>query len=318
MKNLLTGIIILTLLFGFVFLSLPSRDLNKNSTRVAILIPGSVEFFSVQKQGLNQAAEKFGLQIIYADAEWDAGKQLSQVENFISMKVDLILLCSVDNLALLRAAPLAQKAGIPLMTFSNTIGGHPQGKHHGVIAHIGRNEEKSGEMLAQMLEKIFGKKAIKILLIQGSPGTSAQRMREKGFSRIARQHKNWEIVSNSYVTGWTKEGALNSVEDFLQTGKKADVIVTQWWTASIAAAMALKEKDVHGIKVIGLEFSKGLVPYLESGEVEISTYFSIKEEGFKAVETAGLYLKKREVPNFIEIIPTWVTGKNLSQFEPEL
>ena len=318
MKNILIGTTILTLLFGLVFLSLPSKNLNQNSTKVAVLIPGSVEFFSVQKQGLNRAAEKFGLQIIYADAEWDAGKQLSQVENFISMKVDLILICSVDNLALVRAAPLAEKAGIPLMTFSNTIGEHPHGKYPGVIAHIGRNEEKSGEMLARMLENIFETNAINILMIQGSPGTSAQRMREKGFSRIARQHRNWKIVSNNYVNGWTKEGALNAVEDFLQTGEKADVIVTQWWEASIAASMALKEKNVHGLKIIGLEFSKGLIPYLQSGDVEISTYFSIKEEGFKAAETAGLYLRKREIPNFVEIIPTWVTGKNFNQFEPEL
>ncbi len=44
-------------------------------TDVAVLLPGTVEFFSVQRVGLDAAAKEFGLNLIYADAEWDAGKQ---------------------------------------------------------------------------------------------------------------------------------------------------------------------------------------------------------------------------------------------------
>ncbi len=318
MKNLPVAIITLTFLFALIFLTKPSSNSDKSKFQVAVLIPGTVEFFAVQKKGLNEAAEKYGLNLIYADAEWEPAKQLAQVENFIARKVDLILLCSVDNLALQRAVPLTQKAGIPLMTFSNTIGEDPNGLYEGVIAHIGRDEVKSGVLLGEMVEALAKNKPVKIVLVQGAPGTSAQRMREKGFKDILEKHADWEVVFNHFVPGWTKEGALNGVQDFLQTGKKTDIVVAQWWTGAIAAAMALKEKKKTDVEVVGLEYSKELIPYLKSGEVAMSTYFSIKEEGFKAAETAGLFLNKREIPKFVEIVPTIVNKQNVNRFKAEL
>ncbi len=318
MKNLPVALVTLTFLFALIFWSKPSNDIDKSKFQVAVLIPGTVEFFAVQKKGLNEAAAQYGLNLIYADAEWEPAKQLAQVENFIASKVDLILLCSVDNLALQRAVPLTKSAGIPLMTFSNTIGEDRHGAYEGVVAHIGRDEVKSGVMLAEMMESHFENEPLKIALVQGAPGTSAQRMREQGFMSVLHKHKNWEIVFNHFVPGWTKEGALNGVQDFLQTGKEVDVIAAQWWTGAIAAVMALKEKQTMSVKVVGLEFSKELVPYLKSGEVATSTYFSIQEEGFKAVETAGLFLNKREIPKFVEIISIPVSKENVHNFKAEL
>ncbi len=318
MKNLPIAFITIAFLFALIFWTKPSSNSDNSKFQVAVLIPGTVEFFAVQKKGLNEAAKQFDLNLIYADAEWEPAKQLAQVENFIARKVDLILLCSVDNLALQRAVPLTKKAGIPLMTFSNTIGEDPHGLYEGVIAHIGRDEVKSGVLLGEMVDGITKDMSVKIVLVQGAPGTSAQRMREKGFMEVMQKHNNWEIIFNHFVPGWTKEGALNGVQDFLQTGKKFDVVVAQWWTGAIAAAMALKEKKTLGVKVFGLEYSRELIPYLKSGEVAMSTYFSIKEEGYKAVETAGLFLNKREIPKFVEIVPTIVNQQNVNRYEAEL
>ena len=147
-------LLILSFLFGLVFWVKPPI-IQKSKFNIGVLIPGSVEFFAVQKKGLDKAAQEYGLNLIYADAEWDVAKQLAQVENFISRKVDLILICSVDNQTLKSVVPRIQKANIPLITFSNTIGNHPRGVYPGVIAHVGRDEVKSGEMLARMVEKLF-------------------------------------------------------------------------------------------------------------------------------------------------------------------
>ncbi len=119
------------------------------------------------------------------------------------------------------------------------------------------------------------------------------------------------------IPGWTKEGALSAMEDFLQTGKQVDIVVTQWWTAGIAAAMALKEKGNNSY-VVSLEYTKEIIPYIRSGEIDITTYFSIVEEGYRAAEAAGKYLKGETVPEFVEILPVWVTSENVDKFEPEM
>ena len=288
------------------------------ATDVAVLLPGTVEFFSVQRRGLDAAAQEFGLNLIYADAEWDAGKQLSQVENFIARKVDLVLLCAADNMALRTAVTRCNEANIPIITFTNSIGTDPEGKYPGVISHIGRSEIGSGVVQAEFVEKLFGNASIDIILIEGNPGTTAQRMREEGFISIANKYPNLKIIEKRPIDGWTKEGTLAFMEAFLQSGRNVDVIACQWWSGAIAASMALKERGISDVYVLGLEYARELVPYIESGDVYATTYFSVVEEGYKAVEAAHKYLTGQEVPKFVEIKQIIVTKDNVKEFEPEM
>ena len=126
------------LAFGF------AESKGAKTFEVAVSLPGSVEFFSVERKGMDKAAAEFGIKLTYSDAEWDAGKQLSQVENFAAKKVDLILLCAADNQALLPAVKVCKDAKIPLITFTNVVGPNPDGTLDGVVSYIGTNEVTIG------------------------------------------------------------------------------------------------------------------------------------------------------------------------------
>lgn len=286
---------------------------------VAVSFPGSVEFFSVQKKGMDKAAEEFGITLSYGDAEWDAGKQLNQVENFVAKGVDLLLLCAVDNEALIPAVDICQEAGVPLITFTNAVGPNPDGQYEGVISFIGTNEVKVGELLGKMAEQLLGDNDANIVLIEGTPGTPPQRMRTEGFKAVVNQHDNWEIVYSQAIPGWTKEGALAAMEAFLQTGQEVDLVACHWHAAASAAAVALQEAGYEGdVAVIGLEFSKELVPEIKNGNVDMTSNYSIEEVGYKAVETAVKHLNGEEVPAFVEIAPYIVDKDNVDSIVPEL
>ncbi len=310
---------VLTLLiFSFVFVSLSVSFAQEKPLEVAVLLPGSVEFFSVQRRGIDQAAKDFGLNITYADAEWDAGKQLSQVENFIVKKVDAVMLCAADNMALIPAVKLCNDANIPLISFTNCLGTDTEGKFPGVVSFIGRSEVGAGIIQGEMAEQLLGDKEANIVLIEGNPGTTAQRMREEGFLKVAEKHPNWTIVEKRPIEGWTKEGSLAFMEAFLQSGRKVDLVSCQWWSGAIAAAMALENAGVTGVYVTGLEYARELVPYISDGVVTASTYFSVVEEGYKAVEVTAKHLKGEAVPQFVEIKHIIVTKDNVADFEPEM
>ena len=70
--------------------------------------------------------------------------------------------------------------------------------------------------------------------------------------------------------------------------------------------------------VTGLEYAKELVPYIKEGRVTGSTYFSVVEEGYKAVETTAKYLNGETVPSFVEIKHIIVTKNNVDKFVPEM
>ncbi len=114
-----------------VFLAAGALAAQAKKLEIAVCLPGSVEFFAVQRKGMDQAAAKYNLTLTYADAEWDAGKQLNQVENFVAKKVAAIMLCARDPQALLPAVKMCKNAGIPLITFTNTLGPDPKGAYPG-------------------------------------------------------------------------------------------------------------------------------------------------------------------------------------------
>lgn len=317
MKKYFKLVVLIMVMTGLILASF-SVSFAQKKYEVAVLLPGTVEFFSVMRRGIDKAAEDYNLDIIYADAEWDAGKQLSQVENFIVKKVDAIMLCAADNIALLQGVKLCNDAGIPLISFTNSLGTDPEGKYPGVVSYIGRSEIAAGIIQGEMAELLLGDKEASIVLIEGNPGTAPQRMREEGFLKVAAKHPNWTIVEKRPIEGWTKEGALAFMEAFLQSGRKVDLVSCQWWSGAIAAAMALDEAGVTGVYVTGLEYAKELVPYIEEGKVTASTYFSVVEEGYKAAETTAKYLNGEKVPLFVEIKHIIVTKDNVDKFIPEM
>ncbi len=317
MKKYFKLFVLVMVMTGLILASF-SVSFAQKKYEVAVLLPGTVEFFSVERRGIDKAAEEYDLDIIYADAEWDAGKQLSQVENFIVKKVDAIMLCAADNMALLPAVKLCNDANIPLISFTNSLGTDTEGKYPGVVSYIGRSEISAGIILGEMAELLLGDKEASIVLIEGNPGTTPQRMREEGFLKVAAKHPNWTIVEKRPIEGWTKEGALAFMEAFLQSGRKVDLISCQYWVFATAAAKALEEAGVTGVYVTGLEYAKELVPYIEEGKVTASTYFSVVEEGYKAAETTAKYLNGEKVPLFVEIKHIIVTKDNVDKFIPEM
>ncbi len=308
------------LVFGLAFGFAGGAGPEKKTFEVAVSFPGSVEFFSVEKKGMDDAAAKYGLKLTYADAEWDAGKQLSQVENFVAKKVDLLLLCAADNQALIPAVKRCNDAKIPLMSFTNVVGPRPDGIFEGVISYIGSNEVSNGKLLGKMAEKALGNNAANIVLIEGTPGTPPQRQRTEGFKSVVDKHPNWKIVYSQAIPGWTKEGSLAAMEAFLQTGQRVDLVTCQWYAAATAAAQALKEKgyDRNKVFIVSLEYAKEMEPYIRDGTVDMTTNDSIANMGFRAVEIAAKYLKGEKVPAFVELSPVVVSKENVDSIKPEL
>ncbi|MDR1611707.1 MAG: sugar ABC transporter substrate-binding protein [Planctomycetota bacterium] len=293
---------------------------GERKPRAAVSLPGSVEFFMVQRKGMDRAAGDLGIDLVYADAEWDPGKQLNQVEDFVAQRVDILLLCSADNMALLPAVEMCNRAGIPLITFTNVLGPNPDGSLEGVVSFIGINDNTMGEMMGEMAEKLLGDRGTAAIVhIEGTPGTSAQRMRTAGFNSILAKHPGWKVVYSQAIAGWTKEGALSAVEAFLRTGQDVDLISCQWHAAASAAAEALAEAGVDKkVYVTGLEYSRETVPYIKNGMIDMTTDASISGIGYQVIEAAAKTLKGEKIPAVIDITPIIVDKSNVDAVKPEL
>jgi ABC-type sugar transport system substrate-binding protein len=83
-----------------------------------------------------------GIEVIVADAQGDATKQVNQIENFTTMGVDAIIVMAVDPKGVTSVIEDAQKAGIKVMVAGGDTGSYD------AIMHT--DQQAMGAMIAQM------------------------------------------------------------------------------------------------------------------------------------------------------------------------
>ena len=64
---------------------------------------------------MREKAKELGVEIQFEDASGDIGKQLNQIQNFITQGMDAIIINPVDTMATPKMTELVTKAGIPLV-----------------------------------------------------------------------------------------------------------------------------------------------------------------------------------------------------------
>lgn len=289
---------------------------SKDEYTIAVLLPGPTGYFVATKEGVDAAAAENDVTIEYADAEWDAGKQLSQAEDFITKGVDLIALCCVDSASAEKIVKSAQEAEIPILAFCNGIGDKENGEYEGLVTYVGQNEVNTGKVTGEIAKELLGEKGGKAILIEGVPGTTPQINRKKGLEQ-ALEGSGIEIVYNQ-TSNWEKEEALRIVEDVIQKGTEFDIVICQDDNSATGAGQALEEAGLKDeVFVTGLGGSKDGLQAIKDGLVDGTTYMSAVEEGKLAIETAVKYLNGGQVAAVTEIKQVEVTKDNVDDFQGE-
>jgi inositol transport system substrate-binding protein len=73
------------------------------------------QFLVKVRQAMTEKAKELGVQIQFVEAQGDIGKQLSQIQNYITQKMDAIIVNPVDTTATPKMTKLVTEAGIPLV-----------------------------------------------------------------------------------------------------------------------------------------------------------------------------------------------------------
>lgn len=167
-------------------------DSGENGTKqVAVLFPGGVKFFADQRKYMEFEAAKRGIELTVFDAGWSTRKQVEQFDLAVNSGVQAIALCAADNK--ISGILTDRVTGVKLITFTNSLGNDRLGRFPGVLAHVGRDEVKSGLLLAEQVRALEIPNP-RIVFIQGSEGTTPQLFREAGFLAIAKRNPDCDML----------------------------------------------------------------------------------------------------------------------------
>lgn len=185
-------------------------------------------FFVAMGKGAEEAGKELGAEVIVESAEYDLAKQTSQIENFITQKVDVILLNAVDTKGIAAAVQQAKDAGIPVIAVDVNAEG-------GVDATVTSDNYQAGQLAGEYVIEQLGGKG-NIVIIDGPP-VSAVADRIQGFEDAIKD-SDIKVVAKQNGEG-NREKALTVMESILQANP----------SGSIQAVFAINDPEAIGVEI---------------------------------------------------------------------
>jgi len=130
-------------------------------------------FYQQLEGAMRQQAAKDGITLRVQSAENDLGAQNSQMDDFITQKVDAIVVCPVDSASIVGAITRANRAKIPVFTADIASDGGD------VVCHVASDNVAGGRLAGEYLVKALNGKG-KVVIIDFPLVTSVQD-RTRGF-----------------------------------------------------------------------------------------------------------------------------------------
>ena len=247
-------------------------------------------FFVTLNEGAKEKAAELGASLTIIDAQDNAAKQASDVEDLIQQGVDLIMINPTDSEAVVSAVQSANNAGIPVITVDrNAEGGE-------VLSHIASDNAAGGELAAEYLVELIGE-GTKVAELEGISGSSAARDRGAGFNLIAAEQL--DVVSKQTANFNRSEG-LTVMENILQGYPDIKGVFAHNDEMALGALEAIKVSG-KDIVVIGFDATDDAVNSVENGELAGTVAQKPELIGQTAIETAVQALEGNDVEDFIPV-----------------
>lgn len=241
-KLFLTSITILISLF-FFSCSNNNKPAGAKTIGVSLLTRGHI-FYRDLEDGLKAEADKYGYQLIIASADFDLNKQISQVEDFVSRKVDAIIVCPVDSKGVGSAIEEANKAGIPVFTADIAA---EQGN---VVSHIASDNVAGGRLAGEFLAKAL--KGQGNIAIINQPAITSVLDRVQGFKEAISKYPGIKIVADVNGQG-VRDRSLQAAADVLQSHPELNGIFGINDDSALGALDAVKQFNRKGISIVGYD-----------------------------------------------------------------
>ncbi|CAN7217221.1 substrate-binding domain-containing protein [Caballeronia sp. dw_19] len=259
----------------------------------ASLLTQQHPFYVELANAMKAEAAKDHAQIDIAIANQDLSKQIADVQDFVTKKVDVIVISPVDSKGVKAAVLTAQRAGIPVITVDISAQGVE------VASHIATDNYAGGLQAGALMCKVLGGKG-KVGVID-YPTVQSVIDRVTGFKKALEACPDVKIVA--IQPGITRADALSAAQNMLQANPDLAGIFGFGDDAAMAAAVAGKSAGNH-VKVIGFDGMPEARAAVDKNPNFVGVIRQYPDKmGALAVDTAVKVAEKQPVPKLQPVTP---------------
>jgi ribose transport system substrate-binding protein len=247
-----------------------------------------------QTKSLRDEAAKQGVSLVVTDAQGQTSKQVSDVEDLIARRVNVILLAPREYQGLAPALEAAKRAQIPVILVDREAAGKPG---EDFVTFLGSNFVEQGRRAAEWLAKESNGKA-QIVELTLTPGSSVARDRAAGFREGIAKYPGMKIIASQ--TGDASRAKGQAVmENLVQSlGNKITAVYAHNDEMALGAIQALKDagrKPGTDVTVVSIDGERAGLEAIQRGELGVSVE-SNPRFGPLAFETINKLRKKEPIP----------------------
>jgi ribose transport system substrate-binding protein len=253
------------------------------------------QFYQQMEAGMKSEAAKFGYKVTFVDASRDSARQQSQVEDFISRKVDAIILTPYDSQAIGSAIVEANGANIPVFT-ADIANASKQGV---VVSHVASNNVQGGQQAGMLMcSALHGAGSVAII---DEPEVTSVQDRVKGFRMaLAQKCPNVKVVAD-VDSGGTRTKANADTGDVLQRYKDLKGIFGINDDSALGAVAAIQAAGMKGIAVVGYDASPEARTAIANGSMVGDAIQHPDVIGAKTIDVIHDYFSGKTVPARIDV-----------------
>jgi ribose transport system substrate-binding protein len=265
------------------------------------------------RQAMNAAAKAEAgkhpeIELVFADAAQDNAKQVADVENFLTQKIDLLIISPNEAKPLTKVVRKAHEAKIPVVVLDRAIEGDSYD------CFIGADNLDIGRAAGEWIVKELGGKG-RVVELKGLMGSTPAQQRSKGFREAIAKHPEIQIVHEAEAK-WLRDEARTQFEHALSAEPAIDLVyahndpmATGAWLAAKAAG---REKQIRFVGIDGLPGKDGGAQAVLDGK--LSATFLYPNCGKEAVETAAKLLAGQKVERKLPLKTATITKENAAQY----
>ncbi len=311
MKRKLISVLALALCLSFVIgCAAPAATPDagaKPKLRVGVTFKSIKQEFDVtMKQGIEETAAALGVEIVVVDAQFDMGKQRAAVDDFITQKMDAIIMSPVNSTGSASMIQAAQDAGIPVITIDI-------GSDEGVErCYVASDNIMGGTIIAEYLVNTLKVTSGKVVVLNLKEDISV-RERCEGFTKVLEKYPDIQIISDMNGGG-TRDESLVIAESMLQGNPDVNIVFGSIGDMVVGVSKAAKSAGRDDLILLGYDADYDVLKEIEAGACKAITAQFPFNIGKTAVETAIKLKDGEDVPRKIQIPVEICDPNNLKDF----
>lgn len=308
------AIFVIVLVVGFISMMSRVASPKKNVIKIGLcLYRFDDTFISNVRQEIEKYAKeyekehdiKINLEVV--DARDNQNTQNHQVERFVSLDYDVLLINVVDRFAASNMIETAVGANIPIVFFNRKPVDDDLNRADNIY-YVGAGPKAAGIEQAKIIINAYnenphsididGDGVINYVLLEGEPSHQDSLVRTEWVIKTL-QENNIPINKLSGAIGnWERAQGSALMEDFLNKYSNIDLVISNNDDMGLGAIDAIERaNNIAGIKVVGIDGTKEALEAINEGKL-LGTIESDKKEYAKAVVEIAMHsIGKSDLPN---------------------